>query len=75
MFGTIQFRFFYLVISCLKTKRSGHKISSPLVTMKAHVLYRMRMFENKVVRRIFGYKRQEVTGGWRKLHKEELHNL
>jgi hypothetical protein len=43
--------------------------------MKAHVLYRMRMFENKVVRRIFGYKRQEVTGGWRKLHKEELHNL
>jgi hypothetical protein len=32
------------------------------------------MFENRVVRRIFGPKRDEVTGGWRKLHNEELHN-
>jgi hypothetical protein len=30
---------------------------------------------DKVLRRIFGPKRDEVTGGWRKLHKEELHNL
>jgi hypothetical protein len=30
------------------------------------------VFENKVLRRIFGPKRDEVTGGWRKLHKEEL---
>jgi hypothetical protein len=35
----------------------------------------MRVFENKVLRRIFGPKRDEVTGGWRKLHNEELHNL
>jgi hypothetical protein len=28
-----------------------------------------------VLRRIFGLKRDEVTGGWRKLHKEELHNF
>jgi hypothetical protein len=33
------------------------------------------VFENRVPRRIFGPKRDEVTGGWRKLHKEELHNL
>jgi hypothetical protein len=33
------------------------------------------MFENKELRRIFGPKRHEVTGGWRKLHNEELHNL
>jgi hypothetical protein len=33
------------------------------------------MFENRVMRRIFGPKRNEVTGGWRKLHNEELHNL
>jgi hypothetical protein len=33
------------------------------------------MFENRVPRRIFGLKRDEVTGGWRKLHNEELHNL
>jgi hypothetical protein len=31
--------------------------------------------ENRVPRRIFGPKRDEVAGGWRKLHNEELHNL
>jgi hypothetical protein len=30
---------------------------------------------NRVLRRIFGWKRDEVTGGWRKLHNEELHNI
>jgi hypothetical protein len=35
-----------------------------------------RVFENRVLRRIFGLKRDEVTGGWRKLHNEEqLHSL
>jgi hypothetical protein len=33
------------------------------------------VFENRVLRRIFGPKRDELTGGWRKLHNEELHNL
>jgi hypothetical protein len=33
------------------------------------------MFENRVLRRIFGPKRDEVMGDWRKLHNEELHNL
>jgi hypothetical protein len=33
------------------------------------------MFENRVLRRIFGPKRDEVTGEWRKLHNDELHNL
>jgi hypothetical protein len=37
--------------------------------------HRLRVFENRVLRRIFGPKRVEVTGGWRKLHNEELHNL
>jgi hypothetical protein len=32
-------------------------------------------FENRVLRRIFGPKRDEVTGGWRKLHNDELHGL
>jgi hypothetical protein len=32
------------------------------------------VFENRVLRRIFGPKRDEVTGEWRKLHSEELHN-
>jgi hypothetical protein len=33
------------------------------------------VFENRVLRRIFGWKRDEVTGGWTELHNEELHNL
>jgi hypothetical protein len=33
------------------------------------------VFENRVMRRIFGLKIGEVTGGWRKLHNEELHNF
>jgi hypothetical protein len=36
---------------------------------------RWRVFENSVLRRIFGPKSDEVTGGWRKLHNEKLHNL
>jgi hypothetical protein len=36
---------------------------------------RLRVFENRVFRRIFEPKRDEVTGGWRKLHNEELHGL
>jgi hypothetical protein len=33
------------------------------------------VFQNKVLRRIFGPKRDDVTGGWRKLHNEELNYL
>jgi hypothetical protein len=36
--------------------------------------HRLRVFENRVLRRIFGPKRDEVTGEWRKLHNEELHD-
>jgi hypothetical protein len=36
---------------------------------------RLRVFENRVLRRIFGPKRDEVTGGWRKLHNEKIPNL
>ena len=36
---------------------------------------RLRVFENRVLGRIFGPKRDEVTGEWRKLHNEELNNL
>jgi hypothetical protein len=37
--------------------------------------HRLRVFENRVMRRIFGPKRDEVTGEWKKLHNEELHIL
>jgi hypothetical protein len=37
--------------------------------------HRLRVFEKRVLRRIFGPKSDEVTGCWRKLHNEELHGL
>jgi hypothetical protein len=37
--------------------------------------HRLKVFENRVLRRTFGEKTDEVTGGWRKLHNEELHNF
>jgi hypothetical protein len=37
--------------------------------------HRLRMCENRVLRRKFGPKREEVVGGWRRLRNEELHNL
>jgi hypothetical protein len=37
--------------------------------------HRLRVFENRVLRRIFRLKRDEVTGEWRKLYNEELHIL
>jgi hypothetical protein len=43
-----------------------------LTEPKEHIL---RVFENRVMRRMFGLKRDKVTGGWRKLHNEDLHSL
>jgi hypothetical protein len=43
--------------------------------MKIMEEHRLRVFENRVLRRIFGPKRDEVKGGRRKLYNEELHNV
>jgi hypothetical protein len=43
-----------------------------LTIREEHIL---RVFENRVLRKIFGPKRDEVTGGWKKLHNEELQGL
>jgi hypothetical protein len=37
--------------------------------------HKLRVIENRVLRRIFGPERDEIIGGWRKLHNEKLHNL
>jgi hypothetical protein len=37
--------------------------------------HRLRVLENRVLKRIFGAKRDEMVRGWSKLHNEELHNL
>jgi hypothetical protein len=48
-------------------------ICSGYVTIREE--HRLRVFENRVLRRIFGLKRDEMTGEWRKMHKEELRDL
>jgi hypothetical protein len=37
--------------------------------------HRLRVFENRLLRRILGHKKDEIKGQWRKLHNGELHNL
>jgi hypothetical protein len=37
--------------------------------------HRMRVYENRVLKRIFGPKREEMVGGWKRLHNEDYHNL
>jgi hypothetical protein len=63
--GRIQFRGFLPVISY------GCETWSQLLREE----HRLRVFENRVRRRIFGPKREKVMGGWRKLHNEEVHNF
>jgi hypothetical protein len=55
---------------CLRTRVQN---SAGLWTLREEL--KLRVFENKLLRRIFGPKRDEVTGGWRKLHNEELRDL
>ena len=45
------------------------------LTLREERTRRLRVFENRVLRRVFGLKRDEVTGEWRKLHYEELSDL
>jgi hypothetical protein len=84
MLATIQSRTFCLLICCPKNvKIKIHKsIIFPAVpygcktwSLTLREEHRLRTFENRVLRRILGPKRDKVTGGWKKLHDEELHNL
>jgi hypothetical protein len=65
-----------------KNKRIYKSIILPVVlygcetwSLTVREEHTLRMFENRVLRRIFGQNRVEVTGSLRKLHNEELHNL
>jgi hypothetical protein len=78
MHATIRSRTFYLLTCCQKKKI----LILPIVlygcetwslTLKEE--HELSVFENRMLRRIYGPKRDGVTGGWRKLHNEELHNL
>jgi hypothetical protein len=83
MLATVQSRTFCLLVCCLKkVKIRIYKIiilpvvlygckTWSLIFRKEH---RLKVSEKRVLR-IFGPKRDEVIGGWRKLHNEKLHNL
>jgi hypothetical protein len=83
MLATILFILFCLPISSPKTKIKIYKtMILPVVlygcqtwSLTLRGEQRLRMFENRVLRRIFGLKREEVVGGWRRLHNGDLHNL
>jgi hypothetical protein len=61
-----------LKIKVLKTVTLHVGVKLSLTLREEH---RLRVFENRVLGRIFGPKGDEVTGGWRKLHNEQLHKL
>jgi hypothetical protein len=52
-----------------------HVIIINIHNLKRGLWHGLRVFENRVLRGVFGPKRNEVIGGWRKLHNEELDNL
>jgi hypothetical protein len=75
-----------LLSSCLLSKNVKMRIYKtiilPVVLFRCETWsvtfgkeHRLRVFENRELRRIFGPKRDEVTGGWRKPHDEELYDL
>jgi hypothetical protein len=84
MLATIRSRTFCLLSCCQKNLkiRIYKTIILPVVLYGSETWslilreeHGLRMFENRVLRRISGPKRNEVTGDWRKLHNEELHDL
>ncbi|KAJ4435447.1 hypothetical protein ANN_18062 [Periplaneta americana] len=56
-------------------RRNGEEDTCETWNLTLREEHRLRMFENKVLRKIFGAKRDEVTGEWRKLYNTELHAL
>jgi hypothetical protein len=83
MLDTFLFRFLYVRLLSTNLKIKGYKtIRLPAVlygcetwSLTLRKEHRLRVSVNRVLRRIFGSKREEVAGGWRRLHNEELHNL
>jgi hypothetical protein len=82
MLATIRSRTFCLFACCQRNVkiRIYKSIILPVVLYRYETWslaweHRLRVFENRVLSMIFGQKRDEVTGEWRKLHNEELHDL
>jgi hypothetical protein len=63
------------VIESREKRQASHVYRRKYVEFLFCKLAGKRVFENRVLRRIFGLTRDEVTGEWRKLHNKELYNL
>jgi hypothetical protein len=58
----------------LANTTSPHYLGKLVSSIKGVItVYSLRVFENRVLRRIFGPKKDGVAGGWRKLHNDRLH--
>jgi hypothetical protein len=77
-------RSFRLPICCLKTRKQKNyiTINLPVALYECKTWFlalreehRLRVFDNKVLRKVFGPKREELTGDWTKLHSGDYHNL
>jgi len=81
MLAIIRCRIFCLAICYQKKIKIHRTITLPVLygcetfSLTLREERRLRVFENRVLRRIFGPKLDEITGEWRKLHYEELNDL
>jgi hypothetical protein len=82
MFADIRFRIFCLLFSKTSNIKIYKTIILPVVlygcetwSLKLRKEHRLKMSENRALKRIFGPKMEEVAGGLRRLHNEGLHNL
>ena len=72
------FKFFYFILKNVYVFCPVCRIFNAIIfnwSLSLRYESRLRVFENRVLRRVFGPKRDEVTGEWRKLHNEELSDL
>jgi hypothetical protein len=81
-YHSVQKRFFSRLPSTNTKIRIYKNLNLPVVLYGCEIWsltlrekHRLKVFENRALRRIFGPKRNEVTGGWRKLHNEENNKL
>jgi hypothetical protein len=84
MLATVRTRTFYLLVCSPNNVniRIHRTLIPPVVlygcetwSLISREEHRLRVFENRVLRRIFGPKKDEMTGEWKKLHNEELRDL
>jgi hypothetical protein len=72
---TSTHQYAFMAWCSVKKHRDSFTFTFTFTFTFAFALYRLRAFENTVLRKILGPRKEEVAGGWRRLHSEELHNL